>query len=75
MTSITLNQIDQLLDKKFQNVATKDDLKILEKSLEEKIDEAVTVILETVDKHKADKEDVRNLEERVAKIEQGLQAS
>ena len=52
-----------------KGMATKDDLKNLETSLMERIDEAQMEIIATVDKHKADKSDVDNLEKRVERLE------
>lgn len=52
-----------------QNMSTKDDIKNLESRIVEKIDEAQMEIIETVDKHKADKEGVRILEKRVERLE------
>lgn len=52
-----------------KNMATKDDLKNLEKRLIERVDEAQMEIIATVDKHKADKAKVNNLEKRVDRLE------
>lgn len=63
-----------------QSMSTKGDLKSLESRLNsnmrnlesrlvEKIDEAQMEIIATVDKHKADKEDVKVLEKRVERLE------
>ena len=51
------------------NMATKADLKTLESRLVEKMDEMEMGIIETVDKHKADKETVNVLEKRVERLE------
>jgi len=72
MTPKDLNQLEKLLDKKFdenlKDFATKDEIEL-------KIDEAVAVIITNVDKNKADKEYVSKLDERVKKIELELKAS
>lgn len=64
------------LQQELQKYATKDDLRNglikLENQLQLKIDEAVTDIIEMVDKHKADKKEVNDLEIRVSKIEEEL---
>ena len=79
MTPKDLKQIDKLLDKKFdeklKNFATKDDLKnfATKDEIELKIDEAVAEIIASVDKNKADKEDVEKLEVRVKKLETIIQ--
>ena len=52
-----------------QSMSTKEDIKALESRLVEKIEEAQMEIIETVDKHKADKESVRVLEKRVDRLE------
>ena len=79
MTPKDLKQIDKLLDKKFdeklKNFATKDDLKnfATKDEIELKIDEAVAEIIASVDKNKADKEDVEKLGVRVKKLETIIQ--
>lgn len=79
MTSTDLKQIDELLIKRLKsfatkddlkNLATKDDLKRLEKEIIEKIDESQMEIVETVEKHKADRIQVQGLEKRVGKLEE-----
>ncbi|MBI4089359.1 MAG: hypothetical protein HY424_01470 [Candidatus Levybacteria bacterium] len=52
-----------------KGMATKEDMKGLEKRLIERIDEAQMEIIATVDKHKADKDKVENLEKRVERLE------
>jgi|SRR3989344_6706991 len=58
-----------------KNFATKDDLKnfATKDEIELKIDEAVAEIIASVDKNKADKEDVEKLEVRVKKLETIIQ--
>lgn len=71
MTTPDLKQIEKLLDKKLENVASKDDIKdvIL------KMDKLEVHLFETFNKNKADIRDLENLEERIAKIEEGFQTS
>ena len=57
MNSTDLKQIDQLLQK-------------LKGEIFERMEEAELNIIALVDKHKADKTDVRELDKRVAKLEQ-----
>lgn len=52
-----------------KDVATKNDLKNLEVKLLEKMDESQMEIIAAVDKHKADKGKVDNLEKRVERLE------
>lgn len=52
-----------------QSMSTKEDIKALESRLVEKIDEAQMEIIATVDKHKADKDNVRVLGKRVERLE------
>ena len=52
-----------------KSMATKEDLKGLEKKLIERIDEAQMEIIATVDKHKTDKTTTDNLEKRVERLE------
>lgn len=49
--------------------STKKDMEGLERRLTERIDEAQMEIISTVDKHKADKTKVDNLEKRVERLE------
>jgi septal ring factor EnvC (AmiA/AmiB activator) len=76
MTPQDLKQIDKLLEKRFKDVALKKDLdesinKVIN-TLKVEIDEAVTIIIETVDKSKADKRDVKDLDKRVTKLERKI---
>lgn len=57
-----------------QKFTTKKDIRILKKELEQKIDESAAYVIESVDKHKADREDVEKVEKRVDKIEKQLQS-
>lgn len=75
----TRNDLERFATKNdLKNVATKDDLKrfttkddlaVLQKTFKNDLDDAVVQIIEIVDKNKADKEIVRQLEERVKAIE------
>lgn len=73
MAASDLNQIKKIIKDAVKNLATKDDLKnglsSLKNELLAKIDESQMQIVETVEKHKADKGDVKILERRVNKIE------
>lgn len=57
MNSTDLNQIDQLLQK-------------LKGEIFERVEEAELNIIALVDKHKADKTDMQELDKRVEKLEQ-----
>lgn len=60
------------LHRELSRYATKDDYKNLEKRLVDKIDDAAALIIQTVDKTKADRQDVIALEKRVKIIEDDL---
>lgn len=84
MEKLILKQIEKLLQNAMKNVAMKDDLKDLatksnlekmEASLKEYIDETRNDLMESVEEHKVDKRDFRQLERRVDKIEKQLQAA
>ncbi len=88
MNSSDLLQFDNLLQKRFKNFATKEDVKQLDtnftKRLDqrflsfameiiEKVEESKMEIIELVDKHKADKENLKTLEQRVDGIQKALE--
>lgn len=69
-------QIPNLATKKdLDKFATKDDLHAIKVELKEYIDEARNDLMESVEEHKVDKRDFRQLERRVDKIEKQLQAA
>ena len=69
MTNSDLKQIGKLLDEKLEAQEKRIVSKTV-KLIKDAIEESETHIIEIVDKHKADKEDVRNLDTRITKLEQ-----
>jgi hypothetical protein len=81
MNSISVKQFEKMLKDALKDVATKDDLKSfatkddlkeLKKELIKEIRDAEGFVTVNADKYKADKADLKTLEERVDKIEQKI---
>lgn len=64
MNATDLKQIDELLEKRLAQQK-----KEIKKDFQDAIDDAVAEIIGVVDKHKADKEDVEALSDRVTTLE------
>lgn len=79
VTKDDIKSLEDNIDKKLKNFATKDDLKnelknfATKKDLKLGLDDLLAEIIEVVDKNKAEKSDVEALERRMDEVEKAVQ--